>query len=245
MALRRRAGRAVQEGARGRVHRRGAEEPERQDPAPRAQGAASGRRAPPEADRSLSPGHGIRRIADGPRRFPTRSPTRPERNAMPAPTPEELGPLAGLAGTWEGSKGLDVSFHNADDEIGDTPYREKVTLAPFGPGRQRPPEAVRPRLPHGGVAGRRGGPVPHRDRLLDVGRDPQRDLPLRDGAPGHGGARRWRGRSGRHDLHARARSSDPPATACSRTRTSASTRARGASRSRSPWARTRGRTRRP
>ena len=52
---------------------------------------------------------------------------------MPAPTPEELGPLAGLAGTWEGSKGLDVSFHNADDEIGDTPYREKVTLAPFGP----------------------------------------------------------------------------------------------------------------
>jgi len=52
---------------------------------------------------------------------------------MPAPSPEELGPLAGLAGTWEGSKGLDVSYHNADDEIGDTPYREKVTLAPFGP----------------------------------------------------------------------------------------------------------------
>src|SRR3954465_671880 len=52
---------------------------------------------------------------------------------MPAPTPEQLGPLAGLAGTWEGSKGLDVSYHNADDEIGDTPYREKVTLAPFGP----------------------------------------------------------------------------------------------------------------
>ena len=52
---------------------------------------------------------------------------------MPAPTPEELGPLAGLAGTWEGSKGLDVSFHNADGEIGDTPYTEKVTLSPFGP----------------------------------------------------------------------------------------------------------------
>ena len=52
---------------------------------------------------------------------------------MPAPTPEQLGPLAGLAGVWEGSKGLDVSYHNADDEIGDTPYREKVTLAPFGP----------------------------------------------------------------------------------------------------------------
>ena len=52
---------------------------------------------------------------------------------MPAPTPDELGPLAGLAGTWEGSKGLDVSYHNAEDEIGDTPYRERVTLAPFGP----------------------------------------------------------------------------------------------------------------
>jgi len=52
---------------------------------------------------------------------------------MPAPTPEQLGPLAGLAGTWEGSKGLDVSYHNADGVIGDTPYREKITLSPFGP----------------------------------------------------------------------------------------------------------------
>jgi hypothetical protein len=52
---------------------------------------------------------------------------------MPAPTPEQLGPLAGLAGTWEGSKGLDVSYHNVEKEIGDTPYRERVTLAPFGP----------------------------------------------------------------------------------------------------------------
>ena len=26
-----------------------------------------------------------------------------------------------------------MSFHNADGEIGDTPYREKVTLSPFGP----------------------------------------------------------------------------------------------------------------
>ena len=59
---------------------------------------------------------------------------------MPAPTPEQLGPLAGLAGTWEGSKGLDVSYHNEDSEVGDTPYRERVTLSPFGPvdnGKQR------------------------------------------------------------------------------------------------------------
>ena len=52
---------------------------------------------------------------------------------MPTPTPAQLGPLAGLAGTWEGTKGLDVSFHNAEGEIGDTVYREKITLAPFGP----------------------------------------------------------------------------------------------------------------
>jgi hypothetical protein len=52
---------------------------------------------------------------------------------MPAPTPEQLGPLAGLAGTWEGTKGLDVSYHHAEGEIGDTPYRERVTLSPFGP----------------------------------------------------------------------------------------------------------------
>jgi hypothetical protein len=52
---------------------------------------------------------------------------------MPAPTPEQLGPLAGLAGMWEGSSGLDVSYHNEDAEIGDTPYRERVTLSPFGP----------------------------------------------------------------------------------------------------------------
>src|SRR4051794_14878375 len=52
---------------------------------------------------------------------------------MPAPTPEQLGPFAGLAGTWEGTKGLDVSYHNEDSEIGDTPYRERVTLSPFGP----------------------------------------------------------------------------------------------------------------
>ena len=52
---------------------------------------------------------------------------------MPAPTPDQLGPLAGLAGIWEGSKGLDVSYHQVEGEIGDTPYRERVTLSPFGP----------------------------------------------------------------------------------------------------------------
>jgi hypothetical protein len=52
---------------------------------------------------------------------------------MPAPDPADLGPLAALAGTWEGTDGLDVSFHNAVGEIRETPYRERVVLNPFGP----------------------------------------------------------------------------------------------------------------
>jgi hypothetical protein len=52
---------------------------------------------------------------------------------MPAPDPRDLGPLAPLVGTWEGGAGLDVSFHHADGAIGDTPYRERVVMNPFGP----------------------------------------------------------------------------------------------------------------
>ena len=52
---------------------------------------------------------------------------------MPAPDLALLGPLGPLAGTWEGTKGLDVSFHNEEQEIGDTVYRERVVFNPFGP----------------------------------------------------------------------------------------------------------------
>lgn len=52
---------------------------------------------------------------------------------MPAPDLSLLGPLGALAGTWEGDEGLDVSFHNADGKVGDTPYRERVIMNPFGP----------------------------------------------------------------------------------------------------------------
>jgi hypothetical protein len=44
-----------------------------------------------------------------------------------------FGPLAHLAGEWEGDKGLDVSYHHAEGETGDTPYRETITFKPFGP----------------------------------------------------------------------------------------------------------------
>ena len=52
----------------------------------------------------------------------------------------EWGPLAHLAGEWEGDRGLDVSFHNATGRVTETPFREQVTLVPFGPvanGTQR------------------------------------------------------------------------------------------------------------
>ena len=45
----------------------------------------------------------------------------------------EWGPLAGLIGEWEGDQGLDVSFHNVEGEVGETKYREKVSMKPFGP----------------------------------------------------------------------------------------------------------------
>jgi hypothetical protein len=43
------------------------------------------------------------------------------------------GPLAGLIGTWEGDKGLDIAFQHSKGEIGETPYRERATFSPFGP----------------------------------------------------------------------------------------------------------------
>ena len=52
---------------------------------------------------------------------------------MPVPTPDLLGPLAGLIGTWEGDDGLDVAFQNASRSVIETPYRERVTMNPFGP----------------------------------------------------------------------------------------------------------------
>jgi hypothetical protein len=46
---------------------------------------------------------------------------------------QEWGPLAALAGEWEGDQGIDISFHNAKGEVGETKYREKISFKPFGP----------------------------------------------------------------------------------------------------------------
>lgn len=46
---------------------------------------------------------------------------------------DRFGPLAALIGEWEGEKGIDVSYHHAENEVGDTPYREEISFKPFGP----------------------------------------------------------------------------------------------------------------
>jgi hypothetical protein len=58
---------------------------------------------------------------------------------MPVPRNEDLGPLAALVGTWEGSDGLDVAFSNEKGMISETPFFQRTTFSPFGPvdnGRQ-------------------------------------------------------------------------------------------------------------
>jgi len=52
---------------------------------------------------------------------------------------DEWGPLAALAGEWEGEGGLDTAYSHVEGKVLGTPYREKLTLKPFGPvvnGRQ-------------------------------------------------------------------------------------------------------------
>ena len=48
-------------------------------------------------------------------------------------TTSEWGPLAALAGEWQGTGGLDSSYSHARGEVVSTPYLEKVTMKPFGP----------------------------------------------------------------------------------------------------------------
>lgn len=68
---------------------------------------------------------------------------------MPAPTARrrvtstetgDWGPLAALAGEWEGDAGFDTAYSHPRAEIVCTPYRERACFTPFGPvrnGRQR------------------------------------------------------------------------------------------------------------
>ena len=45
----------------------------------------------------------------------------------------EWGPLARLAGIWEGDQAEDVAYGNVEDKIISTPFREHIDFKPFGP----------------------------------------------------------------------------------------------------------------
>ena len=45
--------------------------------------------------------------------------------------PQKLGPLTPLVGEWEGDGGVDLSYHNQDDETGDTSYFEIAKFKPI------------------------------------------------------------------------------------------------------------------
>jgi len=46
---------------------------------------------------------------------------------------EFWGPLAALAGEWEGEGGLDTAYSHSQHKVLGTPFREKCTLKSFGP----------------------------------------------------------------------------------------------------------------
>lgn len=43
----------------------------------------------------------------------------------------KLGPLAALVGEWEGNAGIDISYHNKDDETAETGYFEVAHFHPI------------------------------------------------------------------------------------------------------------------
>lgn len=45
--------------------------------------------------------------------------------------PQRLGPLTWLVGEWEGDVGVDLSYHNKDDETSETSYFEKAWFRPI------------------------------------------------------------------------------------------------------------------
>lgn len=45
--------------------------------------------------------------------------------------PQRLGPLTPLVGEWEGDAGVDLSYHNKDDETSETGYFEKAWFRPI------------------------------------------------------------------------------------------------------------------
>jgi len=47
------------------------------------------------------------------------------------PGPQKLGPLTPLVGEWEGDAGVDLSYHNKEDETSETGYFERAWFKPI------------------------------------------------------------------------------------------------------------------
>src|SRR5690554_5275115 len=48
---------------------------------------------------------------------------------------KEWGPLGALIGEWAGEGGLDTAYSHASGRVLETPYREVLSMTPFGPVR--------------------------------------------------------------------------------------------------------------
>ena len=141
----------------------------------------------------------------------------------------EWGPLAGLIGEWEGDAGLDISFAQ---RRGRASARRRTarrsSMKPFGPvdNGTQPLYGLDYRM--AAWRGDRGEPVPHRGRLLAVGRAPTGEVMRCFMVPR--GSTRARGRHRRSaddDDRSRWRpTSAPRCTASCRTSTSPRRRAR-------------------
>jgi len=57
---------------------------------------------------------------------------------MSEPIIKNLGPLAALAGIWEGDQGIDISRIRSREQ--ETKYRERIVFSPIGPVRNGPQE---------------------------------------------------------------------------------------------------------
>ena len=103
----------------------------------------------------------------------------------------EWGPLARLAGIWEGEKGEDVAYANDSGKIGLTPYREHIDFKPFGPVENGSQVLYGLDYRMAAWRGDEEQPLPHRGGLLDVGRPGQRGRPLLPHSPRLGHRGRW------------------------------------------------------
>ena len=107
-----------------------------------------------------------------------------------------LGPLAPMAGIWEGTGGADAAPGRRRDRA--QHLRRALRAPAHRPPDQRAPALLRPPLPHPHREARRGGDLPRPGGLLAVGAGHQHRHPHPRHPPRPGAAGRRHRRAGRH-----------------------------------------------